>query len=810
MNAGRNDPCPCGSGMKYKKCCQNKLAARLATQTTQPKVSVPPPAETNRLASLFNSGRHMEMENLARKLLERYPGSGLVWKALGASLKAQNKMALFELQRATELMPDDAEAHYNLGNALKALGRLDDAVASYHRVLKFRPDLAEVHNNLGNALKDLGRLDDAVASYHLALKFRPDYAEAHYNLGSALKDLGRPDDAVASYHLALKFKPDFAEAHSNLGVALNDLGQFDDAVTSYRRALQIKPDYAMALNNLALVLNAQGKSVMSMNCIMQSLQLKETVEAKNIFVTCVKHLHITADNTEVRLALVRALTETWGRPTDLAGVCIDLVKLNPDIQEAMARATNAWPLRLSIQDLFGSGGLTALQSDPLLCALLNSAHIDDIETERFLTTVRCAMLEAIGETKASGCAIGMAMDFYCALANQCFINEYVFSHTDAEIRKAGDLRNSLVAALEAGTEVPALWPIAVATYFPLFSVPLAARLLDTHWPDPVKAVLVQQICEPEEERQLRATISRVTRIEDDVSLLVQNQYEDNPYPRWIKVAPTPKARHVLGYLSQKFPLAVLKYHTMTGNAEVLIAGCGTGQHSIATAKQLHGATVLAVDLSLSSLGYAKRKTRELGLTSIEYVQADLLNLGEIGRDFDVIESVGVLHHLADPWAGWRVLLSILRPGGFMKLGFYSELARRDIVKARAIIAGQGYGTTANEIRKCRQYLLDLDKHENLGRAVRALDFFSTSACRDLLFHVQEHRMTLTAIDSFLRENNLGFLGFELDPRVASAYRLRFPDDQTLTNLGQWQLFESENPDTFFGMYQFWIQKSSVT
>ncbi len=806
MNAARNDACPCGSGLKYKKCCQDKLAARWVTPNLKPKISAPPPADLNELVSLFNSGRYGAMEGLARKLIERYPGSGLVWKALGASLKAQNKLALFELQRATELMPDDAEAHYNLGHALKSLGRLDDAVASYHQVLKLKPDLAEAHNNLGNALKDLGRPDDALASYRRAVRFKPYYAEAHYNLGNALKDLGRLDDALASYQRALKARPDFSEAHCNLGVVLNDLGQLDDAVTNYRRALEIKPQYAMAQNNLALLLNVQGKPAMAVNSIMQSLGLEESDEAKTIFVACVRHLPVTAENSGVRWALVRALTENWGRSTDLAGVCINFLKMNPEIQAAMARVTQAWPQRLSIQDLFGTGGLTVLQSDPLLCALLNAARIDDTTTERFLTTVRCALLEAFDESKASASAMSGTMDFYCALASQCFINEYVFSHTDAEIRKAEDLRRALATALDAGTEVPALWPMVVATYFPLFSIPSAARLLDTRWPDPVMTVLKQQISEPEEERQLRATVPRLTRIEDEVSLLVQNQYEDNPYPRWTRVAPTPKPRHVLGYLSQKFPRAVFRNHAITSQVEVLIAGCGTGQHSIETARQLHGASVLAVDLSLGSLGYAKRKTRELGLSSIEYAQADLLNVGAIGREFDVIESVGVLHHLADPWAGWRALLSILRPGGFMKLGFYSELARRDIVRARAIIAEQGYGTTPDEIRKCRQYLLDVDTRNNLGAAVRALDFFSTSSCRDLLFHVQEHRMTLTAIDAFLRENNLGFLGFELDPAVVSAYRLRFPDDRTLTNLDQWQVFENEHPDTFFGMYQFWIQK----
>jgi SAM-dependent methyltransferase len=180
-------------------------------------------------------------------------------------------------------------------------------------------------------------------------------------------------------------------------------------------------------------------------------------------------------------------------------------------------------------------------------------------------------------------------------------------------------------------------------------------------------------------------------------------------------------------------------------------------------------------------------------------------LGSIGRSFDVIESVGVLHHLADPWSGWRVLLSLLRPGGVMKLGFYSEVARRNVVKARGVIAERGYGATADEIRRCRQDLMASDDAARFGLLLESSDFFSMSACRDLLFHVQEKPVTLTAVDAFLRENALTFLGFEGSAHV-QAYKRRFPDDRTATNLDQWQIFEHENPDTFNRMYQFWIQK----
>ena len=166
--------------------------------------------------------------------------------------------------------------------------------------------------------------------------------------------------------------------------------------------------------------------------------------------------------------------------------------------------------------------------------------------------------------------------------------------------------------------MPVLLPVAVAAYFPLCSLPLANRLLDNQWPEEVSTVLAQQVREPAEELRLRATIPRLTSIEDEVSLLVQNQYEENPYPRWVKAAPVREAKNIVGYLRQRFPLVSFSCHSKSGNIDILIAGCGTGQHSIETAQQFQGRQVLAVDLSISSLAYAKRKSRELGLTTIEY------------------------------------------------------------------------------------------------------------------------------------------------------------------------------------------------
>lgn len=284
---GRNDPCLCGSGKKFKQCCgslqasaasgQNPHACLSSSMAGRPAAvppSLPTAAEVNQLVALFNAGRHEELERQARRLLERFPGSGAAWNVLGVSLQVQGKDALAALRKATELLPKDPGAHSNLGNALRAAGQHAEAVASYRRALAIRPDLAALHSNLGNALRDLGQLDDAVASYRRALGIQPAYAEAHNNLGNALKDLRQLDAAAACYRRAIEIAPHYVEAHNNLGLALRDLGQIGDAVACYRRALEIKPDFAEAHGNLGLALQDLGQLEQAVTSYRRALEIK--------------------------------------------------------------------------------------------------------------------------------------------------------------------------------------------------------------------------------------------------------------------------------------------------------------------------------------------------------------------------------------------------------------------------------------------------------------------------------------------------------------------------------------------------------
>jgi 2-polyprenyl-3-methyl-5-hydroxy-6-metoxy-1,4-benzoquinol methylase len=395
-----------------------------------------------------------------------------------------------------------------------------------------------------------------------------------------------------------------------------------------------------------------------------------------------------------------------------------------------------------------------------------------------------------------------------ALAQQCFINEYVFAVTEDESARVQRMRETVAAALDAGGPVAALQLAALAAYGRL-DLALAERLHARPWPrslsKSLSAVLHQQVEEPETLQRLRAAVPCLTPIAHEVSRTVRQQYEENPYPRWVK-APTGVAPvAVATYLRHVFPHQDLTSLKTEGPLEVLVAGCGTGKQSVECAQTFTGVKILAIDLSLSSLAYAGIRTVAAGLTNIAYAQADILELGSLGRTFDLVMSGGVLHHLADPLAGWRVLTKLMRPNGLMHIALYSELARRGVGAARQWIATRGFRPTPDGIRACRQEMTRID--DPAWQSLLALtDFFSTSECRDLLFHVLEHRFTLPQIATFLAENNLKFLGFIAPAHVMMQFRARFPAPQHLCDLGCWQAFETANPDAFINMYNFWAQK----
>ena len=316
------------------------------------------------------------------------------------------------------------------------------------------------------------------------------------------------------------------------------------------------------------------------------------------------------------------------------------------------------------------------------------------------------------------------------MARQCYENDYVYSLADGEADRAQHLRASLEQALASGQECPALWPVAVGAYFPLHTLTDAQALLQRSWPQSVRALLVQQVEEPAEERRIAEAIPVLTEIDGEVSRAVRQQYEENPYPRWIKPALPQQHTLLAGRQPGQIP-------------DVLIAGCGTGLSAIDFAQQTPDARILAIDLSLASLGYAKRMARNSRLSPISNSPKPT----SPRRPRSAAVSISSTRPACCTISAIRgraggALLSLLRPGGVMQVGLYSKLARQNVVAARALIAERGYRPIPEDIRRCREDIFAAEDGSLLKSASTFSDFFTTNECRDLIFHVQEHRMTL--------------------------------------------------------------------
>ncbi len=765
-------------------------------------------AEKHAIVNLLQAGRTTEAETLADDWARRYPDDVFGWSVLGSLRLTRGAARAAEacLARAVALAPDVADLYVNLGLARADCGDDEAALACYEAALARNPACVPALTNRGAALQAAGRTREAVAAYDAALRLDPGHAKAHYNRANAVKELGLFEEALAGYDRAVALVPDYAYALTARGILRAEAGQMRRAEADARAGLLAAPDLPQALDLLARCLLARAADpAEALALIERSLALDGGLEAKRLFVECLHRLPPGQLTGSLARRLARALAEPWDRPERLVPVAARALEHDARLGPALARAVAAWPTSLAAQDLFGPDGPGQCGDNGLLTETLAAGPVCTLPLERFCTLARRCLLEAAlaGDRPLEADTAGLR--FFAALAEQCRVNEYAFAEGDDEARRAEALAGRLEAALDTGQAVPALTVLAVAAYRPVSGLAGAEALARRPWPAPVAEAVGRWLAEAAEERGYRETMPHLTPIEDEVSLRVRRQYEENPYPRWMRAAPVDEPQPFDAFLSRRFPFSPFVPLGRHDRLDVLVAGCGSGQHALETARRFHGADVLAVDLSLASLAYAKRKSLAIGVANIAFAQADILRLGAIERRFDVIESTGVLHHLHDPLAGWRTLLGLLRPGGCMRLGFYSELARRDMPRLRVMLQIKGYVPTPQSLRQCRQELLNLPDGDP-SRRLLVQDFYSTSGCRDLFFHVCEQAFGLPAIASFLDENGLSFLGFDIEPETLACYRRRFPGDPAATDLGNWHVFEQERKDTFLEMYQFWIQK----
>ncbi len=518
------------------------------------------------------------------------------------------------------------------------------------------------------------------------------------------------------------------------------------------------------------------------------------------FVNALRTREITSDSPGFRRSLAAIFNKAGIDYQMLEITAVQSLRKSPLCNELLELADDGD--LAAICERLQRAEFAAVLDEPLVHALLRKTIIGDLSFERLFTLLRRSCLVAVN----NGNVPLLTPRLMVSLACQCFNNEYVYAVSPDEEVALSANEAALRAALDTRAESK-LWPqlVVQAMYMPLWQLDRDAQLLSLEMPldADLGELLDRQVRERAEEVALRATIPSFGMSGDPITAAVREQYEESPYPRWINLT---------YYQPEDFAAAMQRRFPFLGEVElnhpvrILVAGCGTGQHPLQTATRYPNAQVVAIDISYASLAHAARQARRLGVTNIEFRHGDLLRIADLGMEFDVVESVGVLHCLADPLRGLRSLAAVTRPGGFLNLGLYSTRLRHGLLAAQEFICRSGNDRSPKTLRSLRQEVIRSSRDDS-GSPTSSSDFFYLSGFRDLVCHIQELTFTPLEFETLLAAANLTFLGFRgIKAHFKSTYSERFPDDPNMLSLGCLDSFEASHPDLFGGLAQFWVRK----
>lgn len=281
MKQDRNDPCPCGSGKKFKNCCgRDQQAARSPQTMNSPMVRVGdapvPLAEAIELATrLQTAGELQRAEDIYRSVIAVQPHQPDALHLLGVvMLQCNNPEAAIDLiGQAIAHRPGTAMYHNNLGKAHRSQERFEEALAQYRRALELEPNMVEALYNSGEALRWLGDLDGAITMLEKAVAVRPQFADAHFQLGNALLIRGRPGEAAMRYQMVIQLDPKQVSAYKELAVSLYQQGKPREAIAQFQKALSLRPDDPCTWSELANAYLSLGELDESESCQRHALQL---------------------------------------------------------------------------------------------------------------------------------------------------------------------------------------------------------------------------------------------------------------------------------------------------------------------------------------------------------------------------------------------------------------------------------------------------------------------------------------------------------------------------------------------------------
>ncbi len=252
---------------------------------------------------------------------------------------------------------------------------------------------------------------------------------------------------------------------------------------------------------------------------------------------------------------------------------------------------------------------------------------------------------------------------------------------------------------------------------------------------------------------------------------------------------------------------------------ILDAGCGTG---VGTEYLVHlnpQAQVTAIDLSAGALAVARERCQRSGAERVEFHHLSLYDADQLPGEFDLINCVGVLHHLPDPSRGIQVLAAKLAPGGIFHIFVYAELGRWEVQlmqQAIALLQGEQRGDYRDGVQVGREIFATLPDDNPLVARDRqrwSLENQRDECFADMYVHPQEIDYNIETLFELIAASGLEFVGFS-NPKQWELSRLLGESEllraraQGLSDRQRYRLIELLDPKSVTH-YEFFLARSPL-
>ncbi len=753
------------------------------------------------------------------------------------------------LEKAADRYPDNHITFFNLGKILYENGEKNKSIENFKKAIKINPDLDNAYENILNAQVEEGKFDDAFNFINLIKEKKPNFkfikfyeGKIHFfknNINEAYSLIKEVLNEDANNHKALSL---FARINFIKNDTINAIKFFKKAINSQKH-----PD---DLINLSVCLNQQGKIDEAIEYIIEANKLfpnnillfehwASLLVRKNSFFDACEKCHEGINKFYALPKNIQVANESIKKNIELKLIdIIELITITPKINynnnenlmkknfqffEKIINSNNDFDLtkiketyQNTIKNLITNNSFDEKINDEnfknilkykILKNYVSEIINTNLEIEDFLINLRSYIIDkALNDDNEKN--NDSFVDLLGAITIQCYRNEYIWKLKESDSKNKSKILKILETIDQKDTKKIEILILCLSSLEKIRNIKNLKRFFDIlkNTADKNLSKLYEfEILNFEKEKIIKKSISTLGQIKNSTSRKVQKQYETYPYPRWDTVNKSFKENYNYIVQTEIMPNKLEVNQNENEDTRILIAGCGTGRHAITTALAAQKATVTAIDLSKESLSYGIRKADELGVSNINWLHGDLLDVKNLDYEFNYIEASGVLHHMEKPEDGFITLNKKLKNKGLMKLGFYSKYAKRRFKNVKNFIEKNNLKNNKVGIQKAREYIINSTEDDEVFIRNHISDFYITSEFVDLLFHEQEVFFEIPELQKIF-EKDFSFLGFVMTDSQRKFYKNQFPGDKVLTNLNNWNIFEKENPDMFMAMYQFWLQK----